>query len=330
VAGFAGPLSFFLDEEGTLRQRLPRPMLEEVLRSGRGPLWVDIDSTRDEEFTLLSELFGFHPLAVEDTRSPDCRIKIEEYEGYLFIVVRGIRFAVETPEPYDIDTRNLYLFLGPQYLVSVHAGPSRSTETVAERLEVAPELLGRGLDHLTHLILDTLVDFYFPLLDQIDDFVDELEDRIFAGDDGELMQSIFDLKRTLLSLRRHLAPMREVAGTLANRPSPYLRPEVQVYFRDVYDHVVRQLESVETFRELVTGALELNLSVVSNRTNEVIKVLSIIATVVLPPTLVASVYGMNFEWMPGLHHPRGFWLAMAMMGVISAAFLVYLWRKHWL
>jgi len=144
------------------------------------------------------------------------------------------------------------------------------------------------------------------------------------------MERIFDLKRALLALRRHLAPMREVTATLANRPSAYLRPETQIYFRDVHDHVVRQVESVETFRDILSGAMDGYLSSVSNRMNEVIKALSVIATIVLPPTLVASVYGMNFAWMPGLHHPWGFWLALLAMVLISGGFILYMWWKRWL
>lgn len=320
----------FLDDRGQLHRSLTGEEIRATVRTGRGHLWVDIDSHSNAQFRLLTELFAFHPLAIEDTRSPDCRVKIEEFEGYLFIVVRGVRFATGTPEPYDIDTLNLYLFLGPNYLVTVHAGRSGTVQAVLERLAVTPEVLGRGVDYTAHLVLDTLVDFYFPMLDQIDEFVDELEDEIFRNGGIPIMEKIFDLKRSLLSLRRHLAPMREVTASLANRPSPYIRQEVQVYFRDVYDHVVRQVESVEMYREFVTSALETNLSIISNRMNEVIKTLSVIATVVLPPTLIASIYGMNFEWMPGLLNPYGFWIALVAMILISGGFLAYLWRKHWL
>jgi magnesium transporter len=293
-------------------------------------LWVDIDSASDEQFQLLSDLFHFHPLAVEDVRSPNCRVKLEEYEGCLFVVVRGVHFATETPEPYDLKSQNLYLFLGPRFLVTAHAGPCEPAAISRERLLAAPDQLGRGVDRLAYHVIDTLVDGYFPLLDQIDLFVDELEDSIFSGGDGVLVEQIFDLKRALLVLRRQLAPMREVSSTLANRPSSYLRPETQIYLRDVYDHVVRQLESVETYRELVSGALETNLMVISNRMNEVMKALSVIATIVLPPTLLASIYGMNFEYLPGTRSPLGFWVAVVVMGAISLGFLGYVWRKRWL
>lgn len=323
-------MTCFLDEAGNFQRSLSPEALAAIVAAGKGSLWIDIDSKSDAQYRLLTDLFQFHPLAVEDVRSPGCRIKVEEYEGCLFIVVRGVHFATETPEPYDMDTQNLYLFLGPGFLVTAHAGRCISVEKVLERLVAAPDQLGRGVDRLAYHVVDTLVDLYFPLLDQIDDFVGDLEDSIFQGGDGVLVEQIFQLKRSLLVLRRHLAPMREVGSTLANRPSEYLRLETQIYLRDVYDHVVRQLESVETYREMVSGALETNLMVISNRMNEVMKALSVIATVVLPPTLLASVYGMNFEYIPGTQYRLGFWVAVIVMAGISGLFLAYVWRKRWL
>lgn len=324
------PMAYAVEAGGPLERLTTRAALEQRLRSGRSQVWVDIDSRSEAEWSLLSEVFRFHPLAIEDTRSPESRIKVEEYEGYLFVVARAVRFATWTPEPYDIASFNSYLFLGRDYLVTVHGEASRAVETVAARVEASPELMARGVDHVAYMLLDTLVDFYFPLLDEIDTFVDDLEERIFDHHGTDVMERIFDLKRSLLALRRHLAPMREVTATLANRPCAYLRPETQIYFRDVHDHVVRQVESVETFRDMLSGAMDGYLSTVSNRMNEVIKALSVIATVVLPPTLVASIYGMNFEWMPGLNHPWGFWLALLAMAGISGVFVLYMWWKRWL
>ncbi|HEX7117545.1 MAG TPA: magnesium/cobalt transporter CorA [Longimicrobiales bacterium] len=323
------PLTFHLDPEGRLHRGLSRDELAEVHRSGRGTLWVDVDSTHDDEWALLAEPFRFHPLAIEDTRSPDCRVKVEEYDGYLFIVVRGIHFVEETPDPYDIDPHNLYIFVGPHFLVSVHAGPFASVRTVIDRIEAGAETLARGVDHTAYTLVDALVDLYFPILDRIDEFIDEVEHEIFDGA-GEQMSRIFDLKRSLVALRRYLAPMREAVAALANRPTPYLRPETQIYFRDVQDHVIRQLDAVESYRELLTGALEAQLAMISNRMNEIIKALSVIATVVLPPTLVASIYGMNFDWMPWLHDANGFWIALGGMTVITGALLAYLWWRGWL
>ncbi|MGH7460620.1 MAG: magnesium/cobalt transporter CorA [Longimicrobiales bacterium] len=304
-----------------------------AVRSGGATVWAHVDSQTAPAWQRIADRMGFHPLAIEDTLSPECRVKLEEYDNYLFIVVRDAYFASETPEPYDFASTNLYLFLGPQFLITVHAGGSRPVDTLVERLRLSPELIDRGIDYLAYALIDTLVDLYFPLLDEIDNFVDGIETDVFErGGSREAMARIFELKRTLLALRRHQAPMREVAAALANRPSPYCSPGIQLYFRDVYDHVVRQLESVETYRDLISGVMDLYFSVVSNRMNEVIKALSIVATIVLPPTLVAGVYGMNFERspFPDWTDPNGFWWAMLMMVVITASLLIYMKMKRWL
>jgi len=311
-----------------LRQGLSDEEIARTLAAGE-PLWVDIDSQDDRQWRLLADVFHFHPLAIEDTRSPQGRVKIEEYTGCLFVVVRETELARETADRYDLEFRNLCVFIGPTFVVSVHAGPARSVATVLDRLRAGADPLVAGPDHLTYHLLDSVVDLYFPLLDEVDGFVDELEARVLEGD-RKVLDEIFHVRRMLAQLRRHLAPAREVMGTLANRPSAYLRPETQVYFRDVYDHVVRELDGVETYRDLLSSAMETHLSVVSNRMNEVIKAISIIGTVVLPPTLIASIYGMNFVNMPLTHHPLGFWFSLALMTVVSVFFVVYLKRKRWL
>lgn len=323
------PITSFFQAPDRLRTDLSHEDIVDVVHAGEHRIWVDVTLNDNQEWLSLGQDLGLHPLTLEDTLNAQSRIKVEEYDTYLFVVVRDAEFALETPEPYDFETWNLYLYIGPNYLITVHARASTAVDMVAGRLNVSPELMDRGVDYLAYHILDSLVDSYFPLLDKIDVFVDELETGMFSSSEAQAtLTAIFDLKRTLLALRRHHAPMREAMMTLANRPSPYLAAATQVYLRDVYDHVVRQVESIETYRDLLTGALEIHFSVVSNRMNEVMKALSIIATVILPATWVASIYGMNFEWMPWLHHPLGFWVAMAIMGVVSAVLLLYLRRKR--
>ena len=315
-------------EGGQLRQGLSPEETARALAAG-APLWVDIDSTRDDEWRLLADVFHFHPLAIEDTRSPQGRVKIEEYPGCLFAVVRETELARETADPYDLKFRNLCVFIGPTFVVSVHAGDSPAVRTVLDRLRAGTDPFASGADRLAYHLLDSSIDLYFPLLDEVDGFVDELEERVLDGD-RKVLDDIFHVRRMLAQLRRHVAPAREVMGTLANRPSPYVKPETQIYFRDVYDHVVRELDAVETYRDLLSGAMETHLSVVSNRMNEVIKAISVIGTVVLPPTLIASIYGMNFVDMPLTHHPLGFWFALALMTLVSVFFVVYLWWKRWI
>ena len=329
------PFQFVMlrDAPGHLRTSATVDDVVRVVRDSITPVWVHVDSSRCTDWPKIAERMGYHPLAIEDTLSPECRVKIEEYEHELFIVVRDACFAKETPEPYDFASTNLYLFLGSKDLVTVHAGQSRPVDTLRDRLAASPELLERGIDYLAYSLIDTLVDLYFPLLDEIDHFVDEIESDVFEhGGSQQSVARVFELKRTLLALRRHHAPMREVTAALANRPTSYIAPATQIYFRDVYDHVVRQIESVETYRDLLSGVMDMYFSVVSNRMNEVIKALSVIATVVLPPTLIAGIYGMNFHNspFPGWDNPNGFWISIAVMVVVTGGLLAILKLKRWL
>ena len=323
--------SFYQSPAGDIRSGLTPTEIVKAVLSGEGRLWVDIDRQYTTEWLALAQTIGFHPLTIEDTLSPESRLKLEDYDTYLFLVVRDASFNPDTPDPYDFQSRNLYLYLGSNYLFTVHAETSRTTDTVIERLKAGSEIMDRGVDYLVYAVLDTLVDSYFPMLDEIDDFVDELETDIFEqADPKKTLTCIFDLKRTLLALRRHQAPMREILATMANRPSPYLQPATQIYLRDVYDHVVRQVESIETYRDLLTGALEIYFSVSSSRMNEIMKALTIVGTFLLPATWIASIYGMNFEWMPFLHDPGGFWVALFGMFGVSFVLFWYLKRKRWL
>lgn len=319
----------FFQAPDRLRTDLTMEDVVDAVHATEHRIWVDVMLDDEAEWLELGQSLGLHPLTLEDTLNPQSRVKVEEFDSYLFIVVRDAKFALDTPEPYDFETYNLCLYVGEHFLISVHAHPSDAIDEVAKHVAVGPELMDRGVDYLAYQILDSLIDSYFPLLDRIDEFVDELETGVFGKSDSqEVLTSIFELKRTLLALRRHQAPMREVMTTLANRPTAYLSTPTQVYMRDVYDHVVRQVESIETYRDLLSGALEIHFTVVSNRLNEIMKALSIIATVILPATWVASIYGMNFESMPWLHSRYGFWIAMAIMAGVSVLLLMYLRRKR--
>ena len=322
--------SFYVDDAGQTHTNLTATEIVKAAMGGTGRLWVDVDCQHTVEWLALAQTIGFHPLTIEDTLSPESRLKIEEYDGYLFVVAQDASFNLATEDPYDFDASNIYFFLGKTYLFTVHAQPSRATAVLAERLAIGTEIMERGVDHLAYAVLDTLIDLYFPMLDEIDGFVDQLETDIFVQDNTkDTLEKIFDLKRTLLALRKHLAPMREILATMANRPSQYVQPATQIYLRDVYDHIVRQVESIETYRDLLTGALEIYFSVAANRTNETMKALTMVGTFLLPATWVASIYGMNFEWMPFLHTRHGFWIAMGAMFAISLFLTAYLKSRKW-
>ncbi len=324
------PTSLYRRPDGVLEQELSPVRIREIVEQGEGELWVDIDSSDVHQHSLLEKVFGFHPLAIEDTLSPGSRVKLEEYDRYLFVVVSGVRFDRATTDPFDLETFNLYFFLGKNFLVTVHAIESPSCDTTRDRLMRNPDLLGRGAEMTMHSIIDQAVDAYFPIVESLNDLVDHLEEKLFESFDERLIHEIFKAKRSAFAFRRHIGPLREVLNVLTNRPSVYIRAETQLYYRDVYDHTIRIMESVDTTRDLLAGVLETYLSQTSNRMNKVMKQLSIVATIALPLIVVGGIYGMNFSAMPLTHHPLGFYWALGSMVAISSVMLWWLRKNRWL
>ena len=324
------PTSLYRRPDGGLEQEISPARIREIVEQGEGELWVDIDSSDVHQHSLLEKVFGFHPLAIEDTLSPGSRVKLEEYDRYLFVVVSGIRFDRATPDPFDLETFNTYFFLGKNFLVTVHAIDSPSCNSTRDRLMRNPDLLGRGAEMTMHSIIDQAVDAYFPVVESLNELVDTLEEKLFEAFDEKLIHEIFKAKRSAFAFRRHIGPLREVLNVLTNRPSVYIRAETQLYYRDVYDHTIRIMESVDTTRDLMAGVLETYLSQTNNRMNKVMKQLSIVATLALPLIVVGGIYGMNFSAMPLTHHPLGFYLALGSMVAISAIMVWWLHRNRWL
>ena len=321
------PRSFVM-HEGALRTDLSPRELAEAVAAG-STVWVDVDVGSRHQVAVLEKVFGFHPLSVEDALSPNSRVKLEEYPGYLFTIVRGVRFCDETSEdPYDTETFNLSFFLGKNYLVSVHGRHADPVQHVIDLVLRTPDLLARGPGRLLHLMMDSSIDAYFPIVDQIDEFVDGLEERVFARFDESAMRDIFSVKRLVLSLRRHLAPQREVFNILSNRPTPLLAPEAQVYFRDIYDHVLRINEGLETYRELLSATLESYLTQVSNRLGSITKGLSVIGALSVPFVVVSGMWGMNFAHIPLSENPWGFWIMLVLQLALGGMLVALLrWRR---
>lgn len=322
------PRSVLHDSRGRVASDIPPRELLNALSDPGTRLWVDIDSGSRHQHAILEKLFHFHPLTIEDTLNPNSRVKIEAYDGYLFVVLRAVRFRDTTADPYDLETENLYIYLGPNYVVTVHSGTSQTVETVADLVRRSPDLIDRGPARLAHTICDTAIDAYFPILDQVDDFIDGLESRVFEQFDDSALRDIFSLKRTVLSLRRYLAPQREIFAVLTNRPSPLLPADAQLYFRDVYDHVLRINDSIDNYRELLSSTLDSYLTQVSNRLGSITKGLSVIATLSVPFVVVSGMWGMNFAHIPLADYPHGFWVMLVVQLVIGVGLVaLLLWKK---
>ncbi|MEO8194025.1 MAG: magnesium/cobalt transporter CorA [Gemmatimonadales bacterium] len=323
-----GLWSCYHDPAGGVRVNLDAEELERALESGSGTLWVDIDLREPAAVALLSEVFHFHPLAIEDSLNPQSRVKIEEYTGFLILIVRTIAFLEQTEDPYDIETVNLTCFLGRNYLVTVHGGDTSPLDATRDVLLRKPELASAGPARLMHAVVDEAVNAYFPILDQLDEFMDGLEEKVFAAFDQTALREIFSVKRLVLSLRRHLAPERDVFAVLTNRPSALLSVETQIYFRDIFDHILRINDALETYRELLSNTLDSYLTQVSNRLGTITKALSVVATISLPFVVVSGMWGMNFDRIPLAHTSHGFWTMVVLQLGLGAILLVFLrWRK---
>jgi magnesium transporter len=322
------PSILYVGPDGALRQDLSLPELSEVVRSGKGELWVDMRVGSRQCVAMLDNVFHFHPLAVEDALNPSSRVKLDEYPGFMFAIVRGVQFQRDTEDPYDLETFNINFFLGPNYLVTVHGGQSPAFADIRDRVLRGPDLLQKGAERVMHAVMDSAIDNYFPLLDEIDEYIDALEQRVFTKFDQSALYDIFTLKRTVLSLRRHLAPQREVFNVLSNRPTPLIATESQIYFRDIYDHTLRINDTIETYRDLLSSTLESYLTQVSNRLGAITKGLSVVATLSIPFVVVSGMWGMNVVEIPWAHHAHAFWDLLAIQLTLAAGLLIILrWRN---
>src|SRR5215210_6645334 len=318
----ATPWSCSHSADGGVRKGLSVDEIRRIVVSGTENLWVDIDYRSREQVALLDTVFHFHPLAIEDSLNPNSRVKIEEYKGFLILIVRTLAFREETEDPYDIETVNLTFFLGTNFLVTVHGENARPVNVTVQLVDRKPELAEAGPARLMHAIVDEAVNAYFPVIDQLDEFVDGLEDRIFGSFDQGALRDIFSVKRLVLSLRRHLAPERDVFAVLTNRPSTLLTLDTQVYFRDIHDHILRINDALETYRELLSNTLDSYLTQVSNRLGAITKTLSVVATITLPFIIVSGMWGMNFEQIPLSHTSHGFWTMLVVQIVLAALLLI--------
>jgi len=320
--------SCYNDPNGQMRLDLSPDEIARALAAGDGTLWVDIDTRDSAKVSMLGDIFHFHPLAIEEAVNPDSRVKLEEFDQYVLLIVRTVAFCETTDDPYDLDTANISFFLGKNYLVTVHGADTNPVDSTRELLKRKPELANHGPAKLMHAIVDQAVDAYFPIIDKLDEFMDSLEEKIFAQFDQGVLRDVFAVKRLVLSLRRHLAPERDAMSILTNRPSTLLTPDTQIYFRDIYDHVLRIYDSLENFRDLLSSTQESYLTQVSNRLGMATKALGVVATVTLPFVVVSGMWGMNFEGIPLHSNPHGFLIlvfAQLALGLVILAGLK--WRK---
>jgi magnesium transporter len=321
-----------LYRNGVLEERRIRTAdISTLLRDPDALLWVDVERPTDRDMAQLAEEFGFHELALEDSIHPHQRPKIESYGSYYFLVAYGV-----SPSATELGTHELAAFVGRNYFVTVRKDPPYDLAPVCKRSEAHSQLCTEGGAYLLYLLLDEIVDGYFDALDQLEDLSEEVEDAVFREQEQPTQEEmgrqtqIFLLKKQLLKFRRVTSPLREVLDVMQRRTIDVVTEALEPYYRDVYDHILRATDSLDTTRDILSSALEANLSVISNRLNEIMKKLTSWASIILVPTLIAGIYGMNFRHMPELHWYFGYPMALGLM--LLSALLLYrsFKRRDWL
>ena len=304
-------------------EQLAFDQVSELLTQPDALVWVDIGSPTEEEVRQLGEEFGLHTLALDDALSSHQRPKIERYEGYFFIVA----YEAQIGDDGSVALHELAMFVANQFVVTVRHGGPAMLDAVRDRLDRTPSALKRGGAEVGYAVLDEIIDGYFPVVEAFEDRIEHAEDTLLAGtvQSGSLAET-FRIKRQILMFRRVVAPLRDVLGRVVHIDQAVLGEDLDAEFRDLYDHVLRVYDELDTQRDLLTGILEAHLSVVSNRLNEVVLKLSSWAAIVLVPTLIAGIYGMNFDHMPELHWRLGYPYALVVM-VATSALLWWRFRR---
>jgi magnesium transporter len=290
--------------------------------------WIDVDGVHDaDQVQRLCERFGIHPLVVEDIVHTVQRPKVEDHGGYVYIVVRMLL----RDQAGELRSEQVSLLLGPHWVLSFQEEPGDVFDPVRNRIRTGNGRVRKsGPDYLAYALLDAVVDHYFAVFEPYGERIESVEQQLSRNPDPELLEAIHQVKRELIGVRRAVWPLREALSSLIRAESGLIHKQTSVFLRDVYDHTVQVIDTVEAFRDTVSGLLDLYLSSVSNRMNEVMKVLTIIATIFIPLTFLAGIYGMNFRFMPELGWRWGYFGALGLMAVVVVVMVIYFKRKRWL
>jgi len=297
-------------------------------RNKSSVMWLNIDGVHQPEIIeQVGQSFGLHPLVAEDIASTGQRPKMEDFDDYIFIVLRMLRFDSAEDET---KTEQMSIILGRDFVISFQEREGDVFDNIRERLKSNKGRIRKlGTDYLAYSLIDSIVDNYFVVLEKLGETIEDIEDRLVTNPTSETLKTIHDLKREVIFLRKSVWPLREVINRLERSESPLINKSTFVYLRDVYDHTIQIMDAVETFRDMLSGMLDIYLSSVSNRMNEVMKVLTVIATIFIPLTFVAGIYGMNFKYMPELEQTWSYPMILILMLVVALLMVVYFRRRKW-
>jgi magnesium transporter len=317
---------YFLPKNPT-RSDIPSEEFPRLLRDRRGLLWIDFASEPDENTLPILQRFNFHPLAIEDALQQTHAPKIDDWGDYLYIVLNYMHL-IKASAPWDTEIDELDIFLGHNYVITHHDNPIPSIDEVWNASQRDPRYSQEGADHLLYKIIDGIVMNYMPIIEKIDEEIDMVEDQVFDRPSSQTLSRLFTLKRVLLAMRRILLPQREVLNKMARDDYQVIDRKDKIFFRDIYDHLVRLHDVNESLRDLVGGALDTYLSVINNRMNEVMKTLTIITTLFMPLTFVTGFFGMNFF---AASPPQESWtLPLVFYGTLSLILATPIFMFFWM
>ncbi|HEY0756048.1 MAG TPA: magnesium/cobalt transporter CorA [Ktedonobacteraceae bacterium] len=304
--------------------------IAELINDPKHVFWLDLQQPTEQELATIANLFKLHPLAIEDASNEHQRPKVEEYEHFLFLVFHTINLDASKRE---LLLEELDAFVGANYLITVHNQPIRELDEVEQRWKRSNAQVEKGIGILLYSLLDTIVDHYFPAVDELVDQAEALEDRMFAEAravrERQLTLDLLALKKQFLAFRRIASPERDVLNTLTNRDSPFFTEHITIYFRDVYDHVARLNDTLDLYRDQLSTIMDANLSIVSNDLNKIMRTLTVMSIVLMVDALVVGIYGMNFDYMPELHLHYGYFAVLLLMLIVSGMLVALFRRMGW-
>ena len=315
-------------EEGFTADQLP-----ELLADKTNVLWVDLMGETAEQVEqavdILTNVFKFHHLTIEDSIETRNQPKIEAFPDYFYFIVHGVK--PDETSSSNFVTKELDGYLGDNFVVTFHKERFRSIKVVKQQVRNSTFACQRGAAYLLHQILDQLVDLYMPIVDDFDDAITELEERVLRMKSGSgILEELMDLRRSVARLRRISARQLDVLYRMAHGEFTQIPENILPFFRDVHDHLQRISDLAENYRDLVGGLFDIHFSVIATKTNEVMKTLAVVSAIILPLSLIAGIYGMNFENMPELKSENGYFLTLGIMIVVTLLLLVYFWRRGWI
>jgi magnesium transporter len=287
-------------------------------------IWVDVTDPTKSDLDNLARSFPIHHLTLEDCSKTGNRVKLEQFEEYVFIITYGLESGKKGPMAFQMN-----FILGKNFLVTVHKEKIPSFNSLKSDSKKMQSLLSKGPDLLMHQLMDIETDFYFPVLDEIEDQIDDLEEEVYRNVDKKVLGRLFRLKRDLLGIKKRIAPQKEVVLLLSQKNFPFVSEHASIYYRDIYDHIIRINESIDDYREILSNTLEVHLSMISNRMNEVMKTLTIVATVMMPLTVITGIYGMNLN-IPESHFNSMYFIVLFIMAIITSIMILYFRRKRWI